>query len=168
MLYLIGFMGVGKSTIGLELAKQCNLPFIDTDKEIEKREGKDIANIFKTKGENYFRNIESIIIRNIKQKSIIACGGGLPLSNNNIQYLQSQGNSIYLKASEKTLYRRLKKRINIRPLIFNKSDDELKEFIKKNLKMREVVYKKADHTINIDNLKKEHILREIHTLPISL
>jgi len=161
-------MGVGKSTIGLTLAKQCNLPFIDTDKEIEKREGEEIINIFKTKGEDYFRKIETIVLRNIKQKSIIACGGGLPLSNNNINYLKDQGDCIYLKASEKTLYKRLKKIMNTRPLIINKSDDELKDFIKNNLKIREVIYNKAEHTINIDNLRQEQILREIHALPLSL
>jgi len=167
MLYLIGFMGVGKSTIGLQLANQFNLPFIDTDKEIEKMEGKDILDIFKKNGENYFRNIESKLIKTIKGKSIISCGGGLPFSNNNMGYIKSKGICIYLKASKETLYNRLKKEISHRPLICQKADYELKIFIKENLTQREVIYKKADHIINTDNLKENEILREINALPIS-
>lgn len=167
MLYLIGFMGVGKSTIGLQLADQFHLPFIDTDKEIEKRQGKDILDIFKKNGENHFRDIESKLIRNIKEKSIIACGGGLPISNNNMEYIKSKGICIYLKASEKTLYNRLKIKTNKRPLIFQKADYELKIFIKKNLIQREVIYKKADHIINTDNLKEGEVLGEINALGLS-
>ena len=160
-------MGVGKSTIGLQLAKQFNLQFIDTDKEIEKKTNKKILDIFKKNGENHFRNMESRLIRNIKEKSIIACGGGLPLSNNNMDYIKSKGTCIYLIASEETLYNRLKGEIDIRPLICQKSDDELKIFIKENLTQREAVYKKADHIINTDILTENEILREINALRLS-
>ena len=167
MLYLIGFMGVGKSTIGLQLAKQFNLQFIDTDKEIEKKTNKKILDIFKKNGENHFRNMESRFIRNIKEKSIIACGGGLPLSNNNMDYIKSKGTCIYLRASEKTLYNRLKGKINIRPLIYQKSDKDLRLFIKEKLTQREAVYKKADYIINTNIFTEKEILREINALPLS-
>lgn len=167
MLYLIGFMGVGKSTIGHLLAKQLKLPFVDTDKEIETKEKQDILSIFNQNGENHFRNIEHKIIKNIKGKCVVACGGGLPLSNNNMSYLKSQGISIYLKASKETLYERLKKEIKKRPLLYKKSDNELKIFIQKNLIRREIIYKQANHIINTDNLKKNEILRQIHSLPLS-
>ena len=88
MIYLIGFMGVGKSTIAKQLAKQLNISFLDTDQKIEDQEKKSISNIFKINGEIYLRKLETKLLYQLNKKQVIACGGGLPLSNNNMQYIK--------------------------------------------------------------------------------
>ena len=108
MIYLIGFMGVGKSTITKQLAKQLNISFLDTDQKIKKKKKKSISNIFKINGEIYFRKLETKLLYQLNNKQVIACGGGLPLFNNNMEYIKKTGVSIYLKASADFLFMRLK------------------------------------------------------------
>ena len=108
MVYLIGYMGAGKSTITKLLANKFQLPFYDTDQEIEKNEKRSISDIFKKEGELYFRMLETEILKSINQNSIISCGGGLPIYNNNMELINSKGISIYLKASVNLLFDRLK------------------------------------------------------------
>ena len=154
-------MGVGKSLISKELSKKLNIELIDIDTEIVKKEGISINEIFKKKGELYFRNLETEILKNIRKEKIISCGGGLPIHNNNMQYIISNGISIYLKANSDILYSRLKKEKRNRPLINLKKENELKIFIKNEIKKREVFYKKATYIINTDNKAIKDILREI-------
>ena len=90
MLYFIGFMGVGKTTIGKEFALKHNIKFIDTDKKISEKSKKTISDIFQSKGETYFRKLESQILKEISQDTIVACGGGLPAYHNNISYIYSE------------------------------------------------------------------------------
>jgi len=162
MIYIIGYMGVGKSTIGKILSKEINIPFIDTDDYIENITGKTINEIFNKHGEIYFRKLEKKIISEIKGNNIVACGGGLPI--NNIEYINKNGTSIYLQASNKFLYNRLKGIKKNRPLIKYKNNEELRDYIQKQMFLREHVYKKAKHIINIENKNKLDILREINTL----
>ena len=122
MIYLIGYMGAGKTTISKLLAKKMSLPLYDIDEEIEKEEKKSVSEIFKNDGELYFRILETEILKNIKQNSIIDCGGGLPIYNNNMRFINSKGISIYLKASNNCLFNRLKNEKKNRPLISKKSD----------------------------------------------
>ena len=168
MLYLIGFMGVGKTTIGKKIATLNKVVFIDTDSQIEKETSKSIKEIFKTDGEIYFRKLESDTIRSINRKAIIACGGGLPCHNNNIEYLKKKGTVIYLKASTETLVKRLEKNKNKRPLISNLTNDKRLEFIRKTIKEREKTYKQADYTIETDNKTVKEVLREINSLLITI
>ena len=168
MLYLIGFMGVGKTTIGKQIAALNKVVFIDTDSQIEKETSKSIKEIFETDGEIAFRKLETDTIRSINRKSVIACGGGLPAHNNNIEYLKHKGIVIYLKASTETLIKRLEKNKNKRPLISKLTNDKRLEFIRKILKEREKTYKQADYTIETDNKTVKEVLREINSLFLSI
>ena len=168
MLYLIGFMGVGKTTIGKQIAALNKVVFIDTDSQIEKETSKSIKEIFETDGEIAFRKLETDTIHSINKKAIIACGGGLPAHNNNIEYLKHKGIVIYLKASTETLIKRLEKNKNKRPLISNLTNEERLEFIRKILKEREKTYKQADYTIETDNKTVKEILREINSLLLTI
>jgi len=168
MLYLIGFMGVGKTTIGKQIAAFNEVVFIDTDSQIEKETSKSIKEIFETDGEIAFRKLETNTIRSINRKAIIACGGGLPAHNNNIEYLKHKGTVIYLKASTETLIKRLEKNKNKRPLISKLTNDKLLEFIRKILKEREETYKQADYTIETDNKTVKEVLREINSLLLTI
>jgi len=168
MLYLIGFMGVGKTTIGKQIAAFNKVVFIDTDSQIEKETSKSIKEIFETDGEIAFRKLETDTIRSINRKAIIACGGGLPAHNNNIEYLKHKGTVIYLKASTETLIKRLEKNKNKRPLISKLTNDKRLEFIRKILKEREKTYKQADYTIETDNKTVKEVLREINSLLLTI
>ena len=164
MIYLIGYMGAGKTTITKLLANELDLPFYDTDQEIEKKEKKSVSEIFKEDGELHFRMLETELLKSISQNSIIACGGGLPIHNNNMKLINSKGISIYLKASINCLFNRLKKERKSRPLINNKNDKELEVYIKKELQNRGSFYNLSRQTILIDNKSTHEILRDIHSL----
>ena len=164
MIYFIGFMGVGKSTIAKEIAAKFNRIFIDTDKIIENNEKKTINNIFKEKGEKYFRELEKNTLRKIKKNQIVACGGGIPIFNNNMQYIKKTGISIYLKDSVNSLLDKLKNVQKEKPLIKKLNRSELKKYIELELIEREKIYKTATYTINIQNKSIQEILREINPL----
>ena len=164
MVYLIGYMGAGKSTITKLLANKLHLPSYDTDQEIEKKEKKSVSEIFKEDGELHFRMLETELLKSISQNSIIACGGGLPIHNNNMKLINSKGISIYLKASINCLFNRLKKERKSRPLINNKTDKELEVYIKNELQNRGSFYNLSRQTILIDNKSTHEILRDIHSL----
>jgi len=167
MIYLIGYMGAGKTTITKLLAKKKHLPLFDTDQEIEKKEKKSVSEIFKKDGELHFRMLETELLRGISKNSIIACGGGLPIYNNNMQFINSKGISIYLKSSTNYLFNRLKKEKKSRPLINNKTDEELEIYIKNELQNRKPFYELASHTVLVDNKSTDEVLREINTLIIT-
>ena len=163
MFYLIGYMGAGKTTICKLLANELQLPFYDTDKEIERNEKIIVSDIFKKYGELHFRMLETELLKNINQNSIIACGGGLPIHNNNMKLINSKGISIYLKASNNCLFNRLKIEKKHRPLIKNKTNEELEFYIRKELQNRNPFYNLANHTILVDDKSEEDVLREINT-----
>jgi len=168
MVYLIGYMGAGKTTITKLLANELHLPFYDTDQEIEKKEKRNVSEIFKIEGELHFRMLETELLKNINQDSIIACGGGLPIHNNNMELINSKGISIYLKASNNCLFNRLKNEKQNRPLIDNKTDEELEVFIKNELQNRSPIYNLANHTILVDDKSTEEVLREVNSLVSTL
>ena len=168
MVYLIGFMGAGKTTISKLLANKFQLPFYDTDQEIEKNEKRSISDIFKKEGELYFRMLETELLKQYNSKGIVACGGGLAIHNNNMELINSKGISIYLKASANHLYNQLKDDKQNRPLIANITNKKLKLHITKELKNRSPFYELARHTILVDGKKKAEILREVNSLIYSL
>jgi shikimate kinase len=157
-------MGAGKTTITKLLANKLYLPFYDTDQEIEKNQKRSVSEIFKKDGELHFRMLETELLKNITLNSIIACGGGLPIYNNNMGLINSKGISIYLKASNICLLNRLKNGKQSRPLIENKTDEELAVFIKNELQNRSPFYNLANHTILVDNKSVNEVLREVNSL----
>jgi len=164
MVYLIGYMGAGKTTIAKLLATELSLPFYDTDKEIEKKENRSVLEVFKKDGELHFRILETELLKRLNSKAIIACGGGIPIHNNNMKIINTKGISIYLKASANCLANRLKDEKQNRPLIANLPNTELEPYIKKELENRSPFYALAHHTIRVDGKNKDELLREIHAL----
>jgi shikimate kinase len=151
-IFLIGMPSSGKSTLGRQLAKRLNYQFIDTDDLIENQEIASIADIFKYKGEDYFRLVESKILKGIQpnQKLIVATGGGMPCFHGGMDFIKANGSSIFLNVSPEDLLKRIQKSdTNNRPLIDKKtSQQELLLSIKKRYENRLPFYEQAD--IQID------------------
>lgn len=151
---LIGYMGAGKTTIGKELAKELGVTFYDLDWYIETRMRRTIKQIFDEKGEEGFRRIEHNMLHEVAEfeNVVVACGGGTPCFYDNIDYMNSQAQVVYLKASPEVLYEHLQMGRRVRPLLLGKSSDEVRTFIVEQLAKREEFYSKANHTLNVDLL----------------
>lgn len=151
---LIGYMGSGKTTIGKALSKETGLMFYDLDWYIESRMRKSVSQIFAEKGEEGFRKIEHNMLHEVAEFEdvIISCGGGTPCFFDNMDYLNQQGEVVYLKASSETLYKHLMMAKIERPLLKGKSTDELIAYITEHLKQREPFYEKARHMLDVNVL----------------
>lgn len=162
---LVGYMGSGKSTIGKLISNFVGIPFYDLDEIIEKHENKSIKNVFKDKGEIYFRKVESQLFKqfiNENDNFVLALGGGTPCYANNHFILQRDDiNSFYLKTSVQTLLSRLIKESENRPLINNLNETELNEYIRKHLFDRNYYYLQSKKIIVTDDKSKEIIAKEI-------
>ena len=143
---LIGYMGAGKTTVGKALAKELRMPFYDLDWYIESRMHKTVKAIFDERGEAGFRKIAEF------EDIIISCGGGTPCFFDNIDYMNRQGETVYLKATPEVLYGHLKMGKTIRPLLLNKTADEVQVFIREQLAQREPYYSKAKHVLDVNLL----------------
>ncbi len=161
-IFLVGFMGSGKSTLAKLLANDLHLPCFDTDEMIEKKVGSSISEIFKTKGENHFRDLEGEVLEELirlEKPSIIATGGGLPCFEERMNLLNGSGITVYLRCSPEKLYERVSVDIGMRPLIEKGTKEETIEFIRQKIKSREAIYEMAHHKIdagrNIDEVRKE-------------
>lgn len=165
--FLLGYMASGKTTIGKEIAQKLNFVFIDLDEYIENKEGMSVPNIFKNKGEIYFRKVETIYLKELlvsNESAIISLGGGTPCYGNNMQLLldSEKAVTIYLKASLNELGNRLRKDKQNRPLIAHLTTEEaLIEFIGKHLFERSNYYGRATKTINVDNKSTNDIVEDI-------
>lgn len=155
-IFLIGYMGVGKTTIGKVLARRMNLSFIDLDLFIEQRYHKTVSHLFSEKGESKFREIERLMLHEVAEfeNVIISTGGGTPVFFDNMEFMNSAGCTIYLEVACDLLTDRLRKNSDKRPLIAGKSADELSGFIAKNLEQRSPFYEKAKLRIAIDDEKE--------------
>ncbi|MEQ1552655.1 MAG: shikimate kinase [Ferruginibacter sp.] len=154
--YLIGFMGSGKSYLGSIWAKQNNFTFCDLDTLIEKEENDNIANIFSTNGENYFREKETKILKKTLkfENTIIACGGGAPCFFDNIKWMNENGTTIFLNEGLGHIYYRLAKEKSKRPLIANLTNDELMQFVKEKTKEREPYYTQSKIILTHEHLNE--------------
>ena len=154
-LFLIGYSGAGKTTLGRAFARSTGLDFIDLDWYIEQRFHTDIQTLFATRGEEGFRRIEHNLLHEVGEfeNVVISCGGGTPCYADNIDYMLSAGATIYLKASEETLFRRLRVALGSRPLLAGKSDDELREAIRQACTERQRYYGRAKYMIDSDLLE---------------
>ena len=152
---LLGYMGCGKSTIAVQLSKSIKIPFVDLDEKIEEKVNLSINAIFETRGEIYFRKLEHEVfveLLNSPDQLIIGLGGGTPCYGNNHELLKGENvTSIYLKASIETLFNRLSVNKSKRPLIANKNDAEMKEFIATHLFERSFYYNQAQHKVIVDD-----------------
>lgn len=161
---LLGYMGSGKSSVGEVLAERLVVGFIDLDDYITQEEHMSISEIFKNKGEIYFRRIETKYLDellNLDQNFVLSVGGGTPCYANNIEIINQKSTSFYLNATLDSLYNRLKRQRKSRPLIANIKLENLKEFLAKHLFERRPFYAKAAVVIQTDNKTVSEVVSEI-------
>jgi shikimate kinase len=146
IIYIIGFMGSGKTTAGKNLASTLGWSFVDLDKKIELHTGKTIPEIFAQNGESYFREQESFLLRTLKTASdtIISTGGGTPCYGDNMDFMLENGLTLYLKMKPEELMNRLSASNSDRPLIKDLNRRELRFFIEEKLAVREKFYDRSD------------------------
>ena len=162
MIFLLGYMGAGKSTIAKLLAEKMKIEYCDTDSDIESNLNLKIHDIFHLHGKKYFRNLErDLIIKN--KKKIVACGGGLPVYLNNMDTINKLGTTIYLKTCLEDLFNRLRNTHN-RPLLLKIETSDLKNYIQKDLEYRKVIYEKAHYIIDTKNKDVSSVLAEVYSL----
>ena len=156
-IFLIGFMGSGKSTLGGQLARRVGYQFIDMDHLIEETAEMSIPEIFNDHGEEVFRKWEYDILNELcrREKLVISTGGGAPCHSNMMDLMNTHGTTIYLKLSPEALKTRLIQSNAERPLIMGKSEPELLDFIKSLLEKRELFYKRAAHIVDGINLQSQ-------------
>lgn len=165
-IFLIGYMGCGKSSTGKRLSRLLNIPFYDTDTEIEKNHNKTIEQIFDDQGEQQFRLLETEYLMELQlanKSGVFATGGGMPCFNGNIKLLNQMGITIYLDRPIKELVNRLENSKKIRPLIQGKTSVELTEFITKQLTIRETFYKQAEFTLDREKQEINKIVELVKT-----
>ena len=154
-IFLVGYMGAGKTTLGRALAKELGIQFIDLDGYIEERLCKSVSQIFAEKGEESFREIERRMLHEAGEfeNVVISTGGGTPCFFDNIEYMNSQGATVFLDVPVERLFIRLSIARKKRPLIMNKSDEELRSFIAEQLAKRMPHYSKAKQRFISDQLE---------------
>ena len=150
LVFLIGYMGSGKSTAGKKLAKLLGYGFADLDGHIEMRSGRRIADIFAVDGEEGFRKYERLYLEKLCKldNHVIATGGGTPCFGKNIELMKSAGKVVYIKMPVAALAKRLSQSENERPLLQNTGNKSLEKFIEEHLEQREKFYSQADVVVN--------------------
>jgi len=149
-IYLIGFMGSGKSTAGRKLASQLNWSFIDLDEKIQKMEGMKIPDIFSHKGESYFRKLETKALKELKSETetVISTGGGTPCFGDNMDFMLDSGLTIYIRMTPLSLKKRLEGSAEGRPLLKEIDRKDLQGYITAKLAEREKWYSRAEIIID--------------------
>jgi shikimate kinase len=162
-IFLIGFMGAGKSTIARKLQRLYGMQLIEMDEQIERQEGMRIQEIFAQKGEPYFRRLETELLEGMQQKenTVVSCGGGVPMRTCNVEAMRKSGKIVYLDTSAETIYHRVKD-CHHRPLLEGNMN---MEYISGLLAERMPKYlAAADVTVATDGKKLDKICREIVAL----
>lgn len=162
-IFLLGPSGVGKSTVGPLLAQKLNFQFIDTDQWIERQSGYTIADLFKTKGEGYFRALEKkLLVEDLPQgPHVVACGGGVATITGVCEALKAKGLVVALEASITQLSCRLKGRLEHRPLLEGGS---LEEKLRQQVHQRQHFYESIRYKINTDRLSPEEVADRLRNL----
>ena len=163
-IFLIGFMGSGKTHWGKQLAQRLKLPFYDLDEEIQAGEKKTIPQIFSEKGEEYFRMLEKELLEDIigdHQSLVISCGGGTPCFFNNIDMMKKHGTVVWLNTAINVLYDRLVKEKAKRPLLKQVSNEELRSYILKKMNDRRLYYEQADISVEEDQADLDSLIQSI-------
>ena len=164
-LFLIGYMGCGKSTLGRKIARRLHLAFVDTDHVVEDQEGASTADIFHYEGEEHFREMERGVLDRLilsGEEQVISTGGGLPTWRDNMDRMNEAGITIYLKRSAEQIARRMspygrQKRPRLRGL----SDEELVVFMREDMSRREAFYSRAQITVTCDALSDYDLVNQI-------
>ena len=161
IIFLVGFMGSGKSTVGRQLSGRLGYSFIDMDQRLEAEHGMTINEIFEKLGEKAFREMENHLLEEMfsLQDTVISTGGGLPCTGNNMDLINEKGVSIYLRMEPEALLHRLSRGKRRRPLIRDLSREELETFIREKLREREPVYLKAHHIISGLDLNMDQLVK---------
>lgn len=164
-LYLIGYMGCGKSTIGRKIARYAYMRFVDTDSKVEQREGATVADIITNQGEEYFRTVEQAVLADTAADDdiVVSTGGGLPVWGDNMARIAQLGVSVYLRRSPKNIISRLspygrQKRPKFRGL----NDEQLLAFMTTHMAEREPIYSQADIVIDCDTMSDNEIIELIN------
>lgn len=158
-------MGAGKTTIGRALARDLGVPFYDLDWYIETRMHRSVKQLFDERGEEGFRKVEHNMLHEVAEfeNVVISCGGGTPCYYDNIDYMNSQARTVYLKVSPEVLFEHLKMGRTVRPLLLGKSQEEMKRFIEDQLSEREKYYGKAKTTFDVSLLDNYNKIKDTVT-----
>ena len=158
-IFLTGYMGSGKSSSGKTLASQLGYKFIDLDKFIEQEYKMTIPEIFSSKGEKEFRAMEHNALKKVieMENIVVACGGGTPCYYSNMELMNNNGTTVYLKMSADSLVNRLMNAKEKRPLTVNKDEKQLREFVTRQLEKREDTYHQAQFTVKAKDLNVEEL-----------
>ncbi|MBD0284976.1 MAG: shikimate kinase [Flavisolibacter sp.] len=163
-IFLIGFMGCGKTHWGRQLSQKLNLPFFDLDEKIVEKEEKSITQIFAEEGEEYFRLLEKDVLHLITENHesfIMACGGGTPCFFNTIEYIKKQGTVVWFNCTLNCLFSRLVKEKEKRPLIKDLNDEQLRSYIIKKYSSRKIFYEQAHIIINDEELDLDQLVDRV-------
>ena len=166
-IFLTGYMGAGKTTLGKALARELHIPFIDLDWYIEERFHKTVGELFSERGEASFRELEKNMLHEVGEFEdvVISTGGGAPCFFDNMEYMNDCGDTVFLDVEPTVLFRRLRVAKQQRPLLANKSDEELMDFICEALQKRHPFYSKAKHLFKADELEdKRQIQASVDSL----
>ena len=154
-IFLTGYMGAGKTTLGKAFARKLNLPFVDLDWYMEERFHKTVGALFVERGEAGFRELEKNMLHEVGafEDVVISTGGGAPCFFDNMDFMNRNGKTVFLNVHPDVLFRRLRVAKQQRPILQGKQDDELKEFIIRALEKRTPFYSQAQYVFNADELE---------------
>jgi len=161
-IFLIGYMGAGKTTLGKAFARELNIPFVDLDWYIEERYHKTVSELFAERGEGAFRELEKNMLHEVAEfeNVVISTGGGTPCFFDNIEYMKQTGITVFLDASPDVLHKRLKVATQSRPILQGKDDEELYRFIIEKLEERMEYYSQAQYIFKADELENRWQINE--------
>ncbi|ANE53340.1 shikimate kinase [Flavisolibacter tropicus] len=166
-IFLIGFMGSGKSHWGKVLSDKLQIPFFDLDQKIEEKEEKSINEVFEEKGEEYFRLLEKEVLHLLVESHesfVMACGGGTPCFYNNIDYMNQKGTTIWIDCSTTCLVNRLKDEKEKRPLIKDLDDEQLHLYVMRKVGDRRIFYQQAKIILTEDEVSGDSIIDRVSQL----
>jgi len=163
-IFLVGFMGSGKTTLGKKISKSSHIPFIDLDREFVDHSKMSIADFFASHGEEKFRDLESLLLKTmpVDKGVIISTGGGTPCFHDNMEWMNRAGITVYLKLPPRALLKRLSGKEGVkRPLLQGKSEEELLAFISDTLGQREQYYNQATLIIDAHKVSPGEVIVQI-------
>lgn len=163
-IYLIGFMGAGKTHWAQQLGKKLGVPVFDLDDLIESDENRTVAEIFDQQGEEYFRTKEREILHWVSEthsSMVLSCGGGAPCFYNNIKYMNEKGITVWIDTPYEILLGRLRHNQDSRPLLKHLDDEELKAYIQKKNTDRRIFYEQAKVRLSEADLSINHFIKQL-------